>query len=287
MLIDTPQRTDCERPSLRRSCVFALAALLTCAGPPAFAQSSVYLEELTWTEVRDALRNGNTTVIVPTGGTEQNGPHMVLGRHNLIVRHAAGEIARRLGNALVAPVLAYVPEGNIDPPTGHMWAPGTITLPDEYFGKVVEFAARSFKAHGFRDIALLGDSGGNLPALRALAERLNREWAATPVRVLYVGDYRGNTGFPEWLRRQGEPPADIGTHAGLSDTSLLMAVAPEAVRMDRRAPGKPGDGSGVDGDPTRATAEYGKVGLEMAIETAVRQIKALRASRQPVPANVP
>ena len=78
---------------------------------------SVFLEELTWMEVRDAIAGGKTTVIIPTGGTEQNGPHIVLGKHNYLVKYKAGEIASRLGNALVAPVVAYVPEGNVDPPT--------------------------------------------------------------------------------------------------------------------------------------------------------------------------
>ena len=93
------------------------------------ATDPVFLEELTWTEVRDALAAGSTTVIIPTGGTEQNGPHMVLGKHNYLVRYKAGEVARRLGNALVAPVMAYVPEGDVDPPSGHMRFPGTITTP--------------------------------------------------------------------------------------------------------------------------------------------------------------
>ena len=81
-------------------CVFALSA---------HAADSVFIEELTWVEVRDAIKAGKTTIIFPTGGTEQNGPHMVLGKHNFIVKHAAGEIARRLGNALVAPVLTAHP----------------------------------------------------------------------------------------------------------------------------------------------------------------------------------
>ena len=59
------------------------------------APDTVFLEELTWTEVRDALAAGTTTVIIPTGGTEQNGPHMVLGKHNYLVRYKAGEVARR------------------------------------------------------------------------------------------------------------------------------------------------------------------------------------------------
>ncbi len=122
---------------------------------------TVFLEDLTWTEVRDALSVGTTTVIIPTGGTEQNGPHMVLGKHNYLVQYKAGEVARRLGNTLVAPVMAYVPEGDIDPPSGHMRFPGTITTPPEVFEQVLEFAARSLKQHGFLDVALLGDSGGN------------------------------------------------------------------------------------------------------------------------------
>ena len=74
---------------------------------------------------RDTIAAGKTTVIVPTGGTEQNGPHIVLGKHNYLVKYKAGEIAKQLGNALVAPVMAYVPEGEITPPTGHMRFAGT------------------------------------------------------------------------------------------------------------------------------------------------------------------
>jgi creatinine amidohydrolase/Fe(II)-dependent formamide hydrolase-like protein len=132
-----------------------LACALLCS--PAHAQgiaSSFYLEELTWTEVRERMKSGTDTVIIPTGGTEQNGPHIVLGKHNWIVRHTSGEIARELGNALAAPVLAYVPEGPISPPSGHMAFPGTISVRDESFGMILEDTARSFKAHGFRPSAL-------------------------------------------------------------------------------------------------------------------------------------
>src|SRR6187402_3609416 len=125
--------------------------LLASSAIAAEVPDTVFIEELTWTEVRDAIKAGKTTIIFPTGGTEQNGPHMVLGKHNFIVKHTAEQIARRLGNALVAPVLAYVPEGELNPPSGHMLFPGTITLPEEYFMKVTEYAARSFRVNGFRD----------------------------------------------------------------------------------------------------------------------------------------
>src|ERR671921_2122680 len=162
--------------------------VLACSVHPALAQTpdTVFLEELTWTEVRDALAAGKTTVIIPTGGTEQNGPHMVLGKHNYLVKYKAGEIAKRLGNALVAPVVAYVPEGDVDPPTGHMRYAGTITTPQDVFVKVLEYAARSFKQHGFVDIVLVGDSGGNKEGQRPAALALNKERGANAARVHHI-----------------------------------------------------------------------------------------------------
>src|ERR1700747_2986111 len=150
------------------------------AAPAARAADTVFLEELTWIEVRDLIRSGKTTIIVPIGGTEQNGPHMALGKHNLRVRFLSEKIARTLGNALVAPVIAYVPEGTIEPPTAHMRFPGTITVPEEAFQKTLEYAARSFKLAGFRDIVFLGDHGGYQREEKAVADRLDKEWATQP-----------------------------------------------------------------------------------------------------------
>ena len=257
--------------------LIALAALSTLGPGQTAAQASVFLEELTWTEVRDALVAGTTTVIIPTGGTEQNGPHMVLGKHNYLVRYKAGEVARRLGNALVAPVMAYVPEGEVDPPSGHMRFPGTITTPPEVFEQVLEWAARSFKQHGFLDIALLGDSGGNQTSQSVVAERLNREWATTQVRVHHLTDYYPGPG-DAWLVTQGEREEDVGSHAGMHDTTALMFLNPTMLRLDELAPHTRGDGSGVVGNPARSTAAYGEQILGMQIDAAVRQIRTLRES---------
>jgi creatinine amidohydrolase/Fe(II)-dependent formamide hydrolase-like protein len=255
-----------------------LALLLHLIGNPALAQDSVFLEQLTWTEVRDGIRAGRTTVIIPTGGTEQNGPHIVLGKHNVRVTRNAGEIARRLGNALVAPTMAYVPEGNIDPPTGHMRFPGTITLPPEHFAKVIEFAARSLKLAGFTDIVLIGDSGPNQAPQKLVAEMLNREWAATPTRVHHLDRYYRGNAWHEWLVAQGLKVE--GNHAHLTDTSLQLAVDPTGVRQTLMAAGQAGDGSGVNGDPTRATAALGKKGLEFIIDAAVKQLEELKTANR-------
>ena len=259
-------------------CALGCLAAATFTQAPSVPQpDSVFLEDLTWIEVKDALAGGKTTVIIPTGGTEQNGPHIVLGKHNYLVRYKAGEIARHLGNALVAPVVAYVPEGDISPPTGHMRFAGTITTPQDVFAKVLEYAARSFKQHGFLDIALVGDSGGNQAGQALVAEMLNKEWATTNVRVHHISAYYPGRG-DDWVISQGVSAADVGSHAGTHDTSSLMYLNPSFLRFDKMGPGKAGDGQGHVGNPARATALFGKQIVEMQIGDAVKQIQELRVS---------
>jgi creatinine amidohydrolase/Fe(II)-dependent formamide hydrolase-like protein len=257
---------------------FTCGVVLTLAQEPSLPQpGSVFLEELTWIEVRDAIAGGKTTIVIPTGGTEQNGPHIVLGKHNYLVKYKAGEIARNLGNALVAPVVAYVPEGDVDPPTGHMRYAGTITTPQDVLVKVLEFAARSFKQHGFTDVVLIGDSGGNQEGQRLVADALNKEWAATPARVHHITAYYPGRG-DDWVVSQGVSAEDVGTHAGTHDTASLMYINPSMLRVDRLVVGKSGDGQGHVGNPAKATALFGRRILEMQIEDATAQIRELRVS---------
>ncbi|TMJ59791.1 MAG: creatininase family protein, partial [Alphaproteobacteria bacterium] len=176
---------------MRAIIVGLLFCLMVASGGAARGDSgaSVYIEELTWTELRDQLAAGKTIAIVPIGGTEQNGPHMAIGKHNLRVKLLAGKIAAAVGTALVAPVLSYVPEGGLDPPGGHMRFPGTITVPEDTFEKTIEYAARSLQLHGFRDIVFLGDHGSTQTGEEAVARRLNREWAAKPARAHAILEY--------------------------------------------------------------------------------------------------
>jgi creatinine amidohydrolase/Fe(II)-dependent formamide hydrolase-like protein len=250
----------------------------------AFAQppANVFLEDLTSPELAAAIRAGKTTVLVPIGGTEQNGPHMVLGKHNVRVKILAGRIAGELGNALVAPVIAYVPEGSVNPPTGHMRYPGTITVPSDAYRKVLESAARSLKLAGFRTIVFLGDSGDYQKDNEAVARQLDREWAGTPVRVVAIGEYykAATVGFAGALRQRGYTDAEIGIHAGLADTSLALAVDPGLVRAEQqqsvqKAPAPPG----VSGDPRRASAELGNAGIDIIVTQSVAAIRTAIARR--------
>lgn len=256
--------------------IFTAAAVVSrplITAPPA---DTVYLEELTWVEVRDAIAAGKTVAIIPTGGVEQGGPHVTLGKHNYIVRYTAGKVAESLGNALVAPVIKHVPEGDIEQKTGHMAFAGTISMPERVFAEILEYTARSLRAHGFRIICFLGDSYGNQTMQAAVADKLNAEWAGTGVTVLHVGDYYNNNGQMEWLLAQGETQKSVGCHAGIRGTSELLKVHPDGVRRDRVAlnGGVFREPTGVSGDPTQASAERGETLLQLKIDTAVRHIRA-------------
>jgi creatinine amidohydrolase/Fe(II)-dependent formamide hydrolase-like protein len=254
----------------------ALVLFVAATGSHAAAPATVFLDELTSTELREDLKSGKTTIIIPVGGTEQNGPHMVLGKHNVRVKVLSERIAVALGNALVAPTVAYVPEGSVNPPSAHMRFPGTITLPDAAFDKLLEYAARSFRLHGFRDIVFLGDHGDYQKNLRSVAERLNREWAASPVRVHAIDEYyrTTETSYVQALRRQGFRDDEIGKHAGLADTSLALAVDPRLVRSDRlQGSEKPGSADGVTGDPRKATAALGQLGVDAIVAASVGAIR--------------
>ncbi len=248
-------------------------ALADSPSPPTTSQSpalsAVMLEHLTWVDVRDLLARGTTTVIIPTGGTEQNGRHMALGKHNFIIANTAQQIARKLGNTLVAPVMAYVPEGDPDKKTGHMKFPGTISLTPKVFEQVLEQAARSLKTHGFKTIVLLGDSGGNQAPQQRVAQRLSRQWNSEGVRVIHASAYYDDNGGDAVLKAKGETKRTIGTHAGIRDTSELMAVYPSGVDLTKAI----ADQDGATGDPTRATAALGKVLLSRKVDAALNQIR--------------
>jgi sterol desaturase/sphingolipid hydroxylase (fatty acid hydroxylase superfamily)/creatinine amidohydrolase/Fe(II)-dependent formamide hydrolase-like protein len=259
-------------------CVTASSIALSESQPqrPAPITAPVFLEDLTWQEVRRAIDTGTTIAIIPTGGTEQNGPHMILGKHNYIVNYTAGRIAQALGNALVAPVVAYVPEGNIDPPTGHMPFAGTLSLPEAVFEGVLEFTARSLRAHGFKVICLVGDSGWNQLSQARVAEKLNREWAADAVRVLHVGDYYEANGQVAHLRNLGFDLDSIGSHAALRDTSELLALNARGIRGARLRDNRHSEFAevGSNGNPLLASPQTGTLLLELKIAAALRQIRA-------------
>ncbi len=239
------------------------------------AQTSapVEIELMTYAEIHDAIhKNGKTTVLIYNGGTEQRGPQAVLGGHTFIARRAGADIARRLGNALLAPVMPF------SPADGHLngnW-PGTVTVPAAVYLSVNEAAVASMVTNGFRHIVLMGDHGGAQKELETLAARLDAKFRPKGVRVHYCGAvYRSYAGFNEWLKQNNLP---VGTHAGISDTSLLLYLGgSDWIRKDELVAGS--KQNGIDGDPRLSTAAIGKTLYERKVSAAVGEIRKMTAAK--------
>jgi creatinine amidohydrolase len=251
-------------------------------GPGGKPPDTVFIEELTWAEVRDLVAAGTTSVIIGTAGTEQKGPHMADGEHKFVMEHAADKIARAMGKTLVAPIVTYVPEGGWDPPTGHMRYPGTITLPEDRFTELLVLAGRSLKSFGIKKVYFLGESGGNRNGMRAAATQLNELWKGEAT-AYWVDDYytKSHADQNKWITANMKIPADqIGGHANLLDTSELLFVAPKHVRKDRLT-GNDYPGNGVSGDPAKSSAEIGKTFLQIKIDNTLAQIKRMEGGSEP------
>lgn len=245
----------------------------TCARIAAAPPPSPWLADLTWEETCAAIAAGFRTVIVPTAGLEQNGRHAVLGKHRRVVNAASERIASEVGHALIAPVVDYVPEGRVDPPAGHMRFAGTISVPERVFEAVLESAARSLRQHGFTLVAFVGDSGGSQASQSRVATLLSREWNGG---ALHVSDYYAKNGQVDLLKSRGETDATIGSHAGIRDTSELLAVDAAAIRPGAIDGDPSYDVDGSDGDPTKATPALGNELLALKVAAAAAQIRAAR-----------
>src|SRR5712692_8840593 len=179
-----------------------LIPLAVCALAAAAADSRVLMEEMTTTEVRDAIQAGKTTVLIFNASTEASGPHLAMGKHIFRARYLGERIARELGNALVAPIMPFAPTAD------ERRFPGTIHVSPEAFSRVNEEVADSMVKAGFKYIVLMGDHDGNQEPLKTLAPKLDQKYRSQGVRVFYSSDaYTKSNGEIEgYLREHGFPP---------------------------------------------------------------------------------
>jgi creatinine amidohydrolase/Fe(II)-dependent formamide hydrolase-like protein len=231
---------------------------------------------MTWMEVRDALLAGKDTALVATGGIEQNGPYLATGKHDVILRGTTEAIARRLGDTLVAPIIAFVPEGDIDPPTGHMKYPGTFSLTEDTYERLLTDVCACLRVHGCRHVVLIGDSGGNQRGLKAVADRLNARSAGGQTRVHYVPEYYDNAAVRRWVEEHGIRETDEGLHDDFAITAQMMVVDPDAVRMTQRLAAGKFRINGVDLAPAEKTIAWGKRIIDFRAGATVRAIRRAR-----------
>ena len=254
------------------------------AANPLPSPNTVWLEEMTWMDVRDAMKAGKTTAIIPTGGFEPNGPWLALGKHNYVLRTNCESIARRLGNALCAPIIAFVPEGTIDPPSGHMTTRGTISLRNETFRALLTDVIHSLKVHGFKNIILIGDSGGNQAGQRAVADSLTAIWQGDPV-VAHVQEYYDYAGVAKYMETHG---LVSGKSDGLHDdpviTLNMFATDPRSVRWEERVKAGKASIDGVSIADRKKNLELARQIVEFRKTTTIDAIKKAIANKGTLPA---
>jgi creatinine amidohydrolase len=264
----------------------ALVAALAIASPalaqnadpnmprPIDAADTVWIEEMTWLEVRDALKAGKTTVIVPTGGIEQNGPYLATGKHNYVNRATCDAIARKLGNALCAPNVPFVPEGGFEPPTGHMRYPGTISLTDATYRALLTDIATSLKTHGFEHIILIGDSGGNQSGMKEVAATLSSKWSGSKTTIHFIPEYYQ---YPEAYKfaaaNVGGKEVPEGHHDDPTISTIIMAVDPDAVRIKQRIAKKKASINGIPLAPVEQAVAWGKKLVDYRAQVTVDAIR--------------
>jgi creatinine amidohydrolase/Fe(II)-dependent formamide hydrolase-like protein len=257
-------------------------ALVVLASTASAQTPPVFTENMTSYEIRDAIAAGRTTAILFAGGIEQNGPHMALAKHNVIARYAAAQMAERLGNALVFPIIPFSPAGDPVAKTGHMRFPGTISISSEVFLGLMRQIAQSAAAAGFRNIFLMGDHGGGQSELRLAAESVDADWRARGVRVYYLADVNTKAGqqVNAYMKERGIVG---GGHAAVAETAQMMFLdqAKTLIRADQMAVSAAGPEptTGVGGNPSAATTEMGRQFLEYKIAAGVDQIRALLAQK--------
>ena len=241
---------------------------------PLRAPDTVWIEEMTWMDVRDALNGGKRTVIVPTGGIEPNGPWLALGKHNYVLNANCDAIARKLGNALCAPIVKFVPEGDYTTKSGHMATPGTITMREETYRAILEDIARSLQAHGFENIIFIGDSGGNQASQKAVADELSAEWRRRPV-VAHVPEYYDYAGVATFMAGEGlvSKPRGDGLHDDAVITLNMFIDDPAAIRFDDRVKIGKATINGADVSNRSRNTELAKKIVEFRAAVTVDAIK--------------
>lgn len=240
---------------------------------PVEALDSIWIEELTWIEIRDAIASGKTTAIVSTGGIEQNGPYVAMGKHNYILETACEDIARKLGNALCAPIIKLVPEGGIDEPSGHMRYSGTISVRDETFEAMLEDVGASLRVHGFKNIVYIGDSGGNQRGMAAVAERLNTKWSDASAH--HIAEFYDNNGLIKYMNDELgiEEPDNEGVHDNYWITALQMVTDPSTVRYEQRVKAGKAKINGVSIADLDETVAVGKKLMKWRVDRTTKLIE--------------
>lgn len=240
---------------------------------PIDAVDSVFIEDMTWMEVRDAMKAGKDTVLVATGGIEQNGPYLAANKHQVVLRGTSDAIARKLGNTLVAPLIGFVPEGDIDPPTVHMKYPSTVSLTEDTYRRLLVDVCSCYRTHGFKHVVLIGDSGGNQEGMKAVAAELNAKWKDGKTKFHFIPEYYNYGNLAKWLEERGIKQTDEGLHDDFAMEAMMLSIDPASIRMKQRVAAGKFSINGVNLAPIEKTIELGKQIIDFRAELTAKLIR--------------
>jgi creatinine amidohydrolase len=254
------------------------------AARPIDPLDSVWIEELTWMEVRDAIKGGKTTGLILTGGVESNGPHLATGKHNFVLKVMGEAIARKLGHALVAPILTLEPGR----PDGERVAPGSVVLSQATYRAVLTDMAESLRGMGFTNVILMGDSGGNQGAMKEVAAALNSKYNGNPARFYFIPEYYDyssvqkliqDSGIPEQIKIGASNGSD-GIHEEYGIDALMALYDPATIRIEQRRKANRATINGISLLPMEKTLEMGRKIVELRTTLTVDAIaKAMASSK--------
>ena len=253
------------------------------AARPIDAVASLWIEELTWMEIRDAIRAGSTTALILTGGVEANGPHLASGKHNYSNKLMGASVAQALGQTLIAPLVTLEPGR----PSGAVMIgnTGPMVSQETYIAWLTDMGD-SLRGMGFTEVYFLGDSGGNRRGMQAAADALNGKYNGDPTRFHHVPEFYNHDkvrqyiqetlGIPEQMEYSASQGSD-GIHEELSIASIMSVIDPTSIRFAQRVKAGRASINGISLEPLSQTQELGRKLIEFRTGITVEAIQALRA----------
>ncbi len=244
---------------------------------------SVWMEELSWMEVRDQMKAGKTMALLGTGGVEKNGPYTATGKHNYVLQTTLEAIARKHGQALVAPLITWEPCN----PDRENLTPGTFCVTQDTYKALLRDAITSLKSMGIKDIVMVADSGGNPPAMIEVMNELNAKWKGSPSRVFYIPEYYDEDRWSyDYMKKTlgitQIPDVQSATRWDIHDDyhyeALVAVQDPKLVRSEQRIKAKKFSIYGVEIGSVAKLVENGKKLADYRATITINAIKKAQAA---------
>ncbi|WP_396215171.1 creatininase family protein [Gemmatimonas sp.] len=249
--------------------------------------NTVWLEELTQPEFRDMLKDGYTTVLIMTGGVENNDGNLQMNKHNINIKLLGEMMARRMGKTLVAPLVTLEPGNagpNIQPGrAGPMLAQAT-------YAALLFDMGNYLRSMGFKEVFYMGDSGGNARGMQTAADSLTKLYADSPDRVVFkhIPEFYNHTSVVQpYIQNELKIPEGIkigassgtsGLHEELGIDATMALADPQSIRFAQRVKAGQAEINGIKFESLAWLQELGRKVADLRVNTAINAINAYRAS---------